>query len=89
MAKVLPLDYVEMEPGDALFFHSNLLHRSDQNRSPNARLSLICCFNTARNSPFDDDVHHPSYSPIPRLSDQDLSGIGRKELDELMGGARL
>ena len=25
------LVYVEMEPGDALFFHSNLLHRSDQN----------------------------------------------------------
>ena len=24
--------YVEMEPGDALFFHSNLLHTSDQNK---------------------------------------------------------
>ena len=39
----LPLDYVSMEPGDALFFHCNLLHRSDQNRSANARWSLICC----------------------------------------------
>ena len=25
--------YVEMDPGDVLFFHANLLHRSDQNRS--------------------------------------------------------
>src|SRR5947209_13465926 len=32
-----PLDYVEMNPGDALFFHPNLLHRSDQNRSEHPR----------------------------------------------------
>jgi len=35
--KKLELVYVEMEPGDGLFFHSNLLHRSDQNRSNNPR----------------------------------------------------
>src|ERR1035441_5245444 len=35
--KRMPLAYVEMAPGDALFFHSNLLHRSDQNRSENPR----------------------------------------------------
>src|SRR3954464_13749553 len=29
--KRLPLVYVEMEPGDTLFFHANMLHRSDQN----------------------------------------------------------
>src|SRR3954467_13129027 len=29
--KRLPLVYVEMDPGDVLFFHANLLHRSDQN----------------------------------------------------------
>lgn len=28
--QVLPLEYVEQEPGDALFFHCNILHRSDQ-----------------------------------------------------------
>ena len=33
----LPLVHVEMEPGDALFFHSNLLHRSDQNRRDHPR----------------------------------------------------
>src|SRR5215212_5063966 len=31
LAKRLELVYVEMDPGDALFFHPNLLHRSDQN----------------------------------------------------------
>ena len=30
--KRLELVYVEMAPGDVLFFHANLLHRSDQNR---------------------------------------------------------
>ena len=37
--KRLPLEYVEMATGDALFFHPNLLHRSDQNRSENPRWS--------------------------------------------------
>ena len=49
--KRLPLEYVEMEPGDALYFHANLLHRSDQNRSENPRWSMICCYNAARNDP--------------------------------------
>ncbi|MEO8509267.1 MAG: phytanoyl-CoA dioxygenase family protein, partial [Betaproteobacteria bacterium] len=28
--KRLPVDFAELEPGDGLFFHSNVLHRSDQ-----------------------------------------------------------
>src|SRR6476646_605251 len=43
--KYLDLVYCEMKPGTALFFHSNLLHRSDANRSPDPRWSLICCYN--------------------------------------------
>ena len=35
--------YVEMEPGDGLFFHCNTLHRSDQNRSENRRWTLLMC----------------------------------------------
>ena len=42
---VLPRKYIEMEPGDALFFHCNLLHKSDQNMSAEPRWSLICCYN--------------------------------------------
>src|SRR5437867_321477 len=38
----MPVEHVEMDPGDALFFHCNLLHRSDQNRSEHPRWSMIC-----------------------------------------------
>jgi ectoine hydroxylase len=37
----LELLYLEMEPGDTMFFHPNLLHRSDQNRSANPRWSMM------------------------------------------------
>ena len=47
-AERLELVYVEMKPGDALFFHANLLHRSDQNRSPNDRWALVCCYNCSQ-----------------------------------------
>jgi ectoine hydroxylase len=66
--KVLPLVYVEMQPGDALFFHPNLLHRSDQNHSEHARWSMICCYNAARNNPYKES-HHPRYTPLQMVPD--------------------
>lgn len=66
--KRLPLDYVEMEPGDTLFFHANLLHRSDQNRSNNPRWSMICVYNAARNDPY-REAQHPRYTPLHRVPD--------------------
>ena len=60
--------YVEAEPGDAFFFHGNLLHRSDQNRSPDPRWSLICCYNAARNDPYKES-RHPRYTPLKKVSD--------------------
>jgi ectoine hydroxylase len=62
----LELVYVECEPGDALFFDSNLLHRSDQNRSDEPRWSLICCYNAARNDPYKDS-RHPRYTPLAKV----------------------
>ena len=53
-AERLELVHVEMSPGDALFFHANLLHRSDQNRSENDRWALVCCYNARGNSPYKD-----------------------------------
>jgi phytanoyl-CoA hydroxylase len=47
--KTMPLVYVELKPGDALFFHSNLLHRSAPNLSDSARWSLISCYNRQAN----------------------------------------
>ncbi len=48
----LELVHCELAPGSAIFFHCNLLHRSDQNRSPDPRWALICCYNAARNDPY-------------------------------------
>ncbi len=67
----LPHRYVELEPGDALFFHSNLLHRSDRNRSDKPRWALISCYNTRTNTPYKES-HHPSYTPLHKVRDMDL-----------------
>src|SRR5262245_48322270 len=48
----LELVHCELEPGSAIFFHCNTLHRSDANRSANPRWALICCYNAARNDPY-------------------------------------
>ncbi len=48
------LVYVTIKPGDVLFFHSNLLHRSESNESDNARWSLISAYNRSGNIPFNE-----------------------------------
>ena len=47
--KTMELVYCEIEPGDALFFHSNLMHRSEANLSDHPRWSLISCYNSQSN----------------------------------------
>ena len=69
--KVLEHVYVELDPGDALFFHANLLHRSDQNRSKTPRWALITCYNAKSNSPYKES-RHASYEPISRIPDEEL-----------------
>ncbi|OWF49926.1 probable phytanoyl-CoA dioxygenase [Mizuhopecten yessoensis] len=44
-----PPVYVEMEPGDALFFHSNLLHTSAGNDSDQRRWSILVSYNRVDN----------------------------------------
>jgi ectoine hydroxylase len=75
--KVLDLVYAEMAPGDAVFFHSNTLHRSDQNKSPNPRWSLLCCYNTKHNNPYKAS-HHPFYEPLQKLPDSTIKAMGDK-----------
>lgn len=72
-----PLVPVEMEPGDVLFFHANLLHRSDQNTSENPRWSMICCYNAARNNPYKES-HHPRYTPLSVVPDDAILQVGIK-----------
>jgi hypothetical protein len=69
--------YVEMDPGTALFFHSNLLHRSDANLSQKPRWTLICCYNSALNLPF-KQVAHAAYHPIQKVEDSAIKEVGRK-----------
>ncbi len=80
-AKRLELVYCEMEPGDAMFFHCNLLHRSDQNRSDKPRWSLICCYNSARNDPY-KEAQHPRYTPLVKVDDGAINRVGMRRFDD-------
>lgn len=74
----LDLVYCEMEPGDALFFHGNTLHRSDCNTSERPRWSLICCYNTRHNDPYKES-RHPRYSPLEQWDDSQVVEVGRRQ----------
>src|SRR5665213_1424161 len=52
--KTMELVYVELEPGDALFFHPNLLHRSEANLSDYPRWSIISCYNLQSNIAYNE-----------------------------------
>lgn len=80
--KRMDLVYCELAPGSALFFHSNLLHRSDANRSDNPRWSLICCYNAARNDPYKEHKH-PRYSYLEKWPDLKVKEIGRRQWAEI------
>ena len=79
--KVMERVYVELDPGDTLFFHSNTLHRSDQNTSDDPRWSLICCYNTKHNNPYKES-HHPFYEPIEKLPDSAIKEMGGNFFEE-------
>ncbi len=64
----LELVHVEMDPGDALFFHCNLLHASGQNTSDQSRNVLLCCYNRADNVPFFDEPTNAT-TPIDIVPD--------------------
>lgn len=52
--KSMDLVYVTIEPGDALFFHSNILHRSAANLSEHARWSIISCYASQSNLAYNE-----------------------------------
>src|SRR5688572_22943416 len=69
--KRMELVYVELKAGDALFFHSNTLHRSEANLSDRARWSLISVYNRSANVP----TNEPSQSstvPLKPVPDEAL-----------------
>jgi len=65
----MELIYVDLEPGDTLFFHCNLLHRSDKNTSSDPRWSLISAFNLAKNKPYKEQ-NSSCYTPVEPMPDE-------------------
>jgi ectoine hydroxylase len=76
----------ELEPGSAVFFHCNTLHRSDKNRGPDPRWALICCYNAARNNPYKES-RHPRYTPLEVWPDERIKEIGRRQWETLAASA--
>jgi ectoine hydroxylase-related dioxygenase (phytanoyl-CoA dioxygenase family) len=72
--------HCELDPGDALIFHANTLHRSDQNQSPNRRWTLIICYNAVSNDTVtrDDDRY---YVPLDKVDDGAILAAGLKFAD--------
>jgi hypothetical protein len=77
----------EAAPGDALFFHCNVLHSSSPNEATTTREVLLCCYNLRSNDPVRRH-HHPGYTPLQRVDDDALrrggltmSGEARAFLD--------
>ena len=86
--------YVELNAGDALLFHSNLLHRSEANTSDKPRWSLISCYNRASNVPY-NEPSGASTTPLEAVPDEAMmawqgEGLGEgsnflvKEKDEAL-----
>ena len=73
--KRLAVVHVQMEPGDGVFFHANLLHRSDQNRSDHPRWSMICVYNAARNDPCMES-HQPRSTRGVKVPDAKIKEYG-------------
>ncbi|KAK6167919.1 hypothetical protein SNE40_021843 [Patella caerulea] len=64
--KVCPHKYVELDAGDALFFHCNLLHTSAPNHSELRRWVFIPAYNRASNNPVYEH-HHPQYTKLHKV----------------------
>ena len=71
--KTMELVYCELEPGDALFFHSNLLHRSEANLSEYPRWSIISCYNALSNPAYNEQSVSWK-TPIDTVPDEAILG---------------
>lgn len=71
--ETMDLVYVELQAGDILFFHSNLLHRSEANLSDKPRWSMISCYNRASNIGYNESSSSSaSITPIDVVPDDAL-----------------
>ena len=73
--------YVELEAGDALFFHSNLLHMSEANLSDKPRWSLISVYNLSYNKPF-REKNTSCFTPVDVVPDETFMQRGPASLSD-------
>jgi len=64
------LEPIEARPGDAILFHGQTIHASDDNTSEQPRLAMIATMNTRNNSPdpAKNRPGHPYWSHQPRIT---------------------
>ena len=70
-----PIEYCELEAGDALIFHCNAIHRSDANRSANRRWTLLICYNRVDNDTF-TKVDDRFFVPLEPVDDEAIRRAG-------------
>jgi len=73
-----PLIYLELEPGDAVFFDGNLLHRSDANKSEHRRWNYIASYNTVANQPYKRVREYGNYEPLVKVPDTAILDFARQ-----------
>jgi ectoine hydroxylase-related dioxygenase (phytanoyl-CoA dioxygenase family) len=78
--KVSELVYCELKAGDVLFFHPNLLHRSEANLSDHPRWSVISAYNLSYNIPF-REKNTSCITPVQVVPDEAILRSGKKEVN--------
>lgn len=67
--QTMELVYSELDAGDALFFHPNLLHRSEANLSEHPRWSIISCYCSQSNLAY-NETSTSWKTPVPVVPDE-------------------
>tara|TARA_R110002124_G_scaffold240431_1_gene405626 strand:+ start:211 stop:1023 length:813 start_codon:yes stop_codon:yes gene_type:complete len=80
--KVTELVYCDLKAGDVLFFHSNILHRSEANLSEHPRWSVISAYNLSYNKPF-REKNTSCIVPVSVVADEALLINGRKTVQSV------
>lgn len=67
--KVLPDVPIELDVGDVVLFHCNVLHASGDNHSGESRIGLLGCYNTRHNDPYRIAHGHPGWHRQEKLEE--------------------
>ncbi len=79
--KTMELVYSELDAGDALFFHSNLLHRSEANLSEHPRWSIISCYSSQSNLAY-NETSESWHTPVKIVPDEAILEWEAQSLSE-------